>query len=294
MKQRSLVICGRLITVTLLLLGAVTHLTGQAGISAVFPPASSLSEDYIYFDLACNSGPFSGYFTPSRWARSQENALEVSTRMDDETQGEMTGIVFIGPRRKVESWWIEIPASGYLSFCLLPAPSKDQKTVTVLINGREVDFHVRSDGLYYSPFLRKGDEFKLTIPSGAEIFHWSKLVFHSNFNAVIVRPEATSTAMRYVPIKEGKIQRVFFPSEDPGAWPVFDEDGDRSTKFDQIELRSSNEAFTVEYVDKQVLREGSYVLQRTFTIREKCRRANSLKSSREWAPLPLIVVRGGK
>lgn len=284
----------RLSALAILLAWGTSYLVAQAEISAVYSPVALGANDYLYFDLACNSGPFSGYFEPERWVRSDDHALEISTRMGEGSTGEMTGIIFSGPRDQVESWSIEIPASGYLSFCVLPGPGRGDQTVTVYINEEKIDFHVRADGLYYSPFLQKGDRFRLSVPPGQEIFHWSKLVFHSNFNAVIVRPRATTLATRYVPIKEGKIQRVFFPSEDPGAWPVFDEDGDRSTTFDQIELRTSNEAFSVEYLDKQVLRGDGYVLQRTFTIREKCRRANSLQSSREWAPLPLIVVRGGK
>lgn len=294
MNKRFSNYCTRLSALAILLAWAATSLVAQAGISAVFQPASTGANDYLYFDLACNSGPFSGYFVPERWERSEDHALEITTRVGDANKGEMTGIIFSGPRYEVESWGIEIPAAGYLSFCLLPAPTQEDETVIIYINEEKVHFHVRADGLYYSPFLQKGDRFRLSIPPGKEIFHWSKLIFHSNFNAVIVRPRATTTASRYVPIQEGKIQRVFFPSEDPGAWPVFDEDGDRFTTFDQIELRTSNEAFFVEYLDKQVLRDDEYVLQRTFTIREKCRRANSLQRSREWAPLPLIVVRGGK
>lgn len=293
MEQRHTKLFLSLLASFLLLFWGGDTLCGQAGISAVYPPGGGESNDYIYFDLACNSGPFSGYFIPSRWTRSDDHALEISTQLGG-SDSEMTGIIFTGPRRQRESWSIVIPASGYLSFCMLPAPAPNVQSVKIFINEEMVDFQVRADGLYYSPFLQRGDSFRIEVPPGKDIYHWSKLIFHSNFNAVIFRPSAKTTARRYIPIKEGKIQRVFFPSDDPGAWPVFDEDGDRSTTFDQIELRTSNEAFAVEYADNQVLRNGAYVLQRTFTIREKCRRANSLKSSREWAPLPLILVREGK
>lgn len=107
---------------------------------------------------------------------------------------------------------------------------------------------------------------------------------------MIVRPNAPTTALRYAPIETGKIQRVFFPTDKPGSWPVFDQDGDRATAFDQIELRSSTDVFDVEYIDKQVLKNGEYVLQRTFTIKEKCRRANRMKRQRDWSQLPLIVT----
>ena len=99
---------------------------GEFGVfaQALMPPAtisgsSDLGEDYTYFDLACNVGPFSGYFQPERWERTEDHAFQVSTMIEGaDSSGpvtEMTGIVFSGPRSLPESWSIEVPASGYLS-----------------------------------------------------------------------------------------------------------------------------------------------------------------------------------
>lgn len=269
----------------------------QAGMGATYAPGSAapVEEDYLYFDLACNDGPFTGYFSPAHWDRQDDHALEITTKIEaDATARDMTGIIFTGPRRTTEAWSILIPAAGYLSFHLNPPPLNSASTPSIFINGENINYQVRSDGLFYSPYLQKGDRFTLRIPAGREIFHWSSLVFHSNFNAVVVRPGENNVARRFVPIKEGKIQRVFFPVEKRGAWPIFDEDGDRSTTYDQMELRESNHTFDVEYDDIQVFRNGQYVLERTFTIREKCRKANSMQRSRSWAPLPLIVDPNGK
>lgn len=266
----------------------------QAEMSTILSKPASLDDNYLYFDLACNVGPFSGYFHPKRWERTADNAFQVSTMLDGVDNSkpvrEMTGIVFLGPRPQPESWSIEVPASGYLSFRINPAPKGNDLPDFIQINNENTNYQVRSDGLYYSPFLQKGDRFTLRIPPGRELFHWSELVFHTNFSAVIVRPDAATAAQRYVPIETGKIQRVFFPSNEAGVWPVFDKDGDRATTFDQVELRSSTSVFEVEYVDEQILKGGEYVLQRTFTIKEKCRRANRMKRQREWSQLPLIVT----
>ncbi|WP_020570601.1 hypothetical protein [Neolewinella persica] len=298
MKQRLIWFGERLIAVTLLLSWAGTDLIGQDDSSDIAAidffetwQEDPVSEDYLYFDLGCNAGAWSGYFAPKRWRRVVEDKAIVSlaaTRMNHD-KGDVPSIIFAEGREHTENWSIEIPAAGYLSFCLQPTPLVNQATVSVSINDNETDYQVRSDGLYYSPFLQRGDVFSLQIPAGTAVYYWSKLVFHSNFNAVIVRPQAATIEQKFVPIIEGNIQRVFFPSDAPGTWPVFDQDGDRSTVFDQQELRSSNEIFEVEYTDNQIFTERTFTLERTFIIREKCSRANWLKRNRAWCTLPLIV-----
>ncbi|TXF88355.1 hypothetical protein FUA23_15355 [Neolewinella aurantiaca] len=282
------------LAVALTLFSGGISVMAQAGGDAIISGSADLDDDYLYFDLACNAGPFSGYFEPERWDRPEDNAYEMSSAIEGKDRAgrtiEMTGIVFSAPRSVPETWSIEVPASGYLSFRIRPQPQEDSSPDFIQINGENTNYQVRSDGLYYSPFLQKGDRFSLRIPAGDELFHWSELVFHTNFSAVIVRPEASTVALRYVPIETGKIQRVFFPADEPGTWPLFDQDGDRTTTIDQVELRSSTDVFDVEYVDNEVVKDGEYVLQRTFTIREKCRRANRMQLRRDWSRLPLIVT----
>lgn len=298
MKQRLIRFGRRLFAVSLLLSWAAAGLTGQA----VHPDYAANAEisdweektnsdDYLYFDLGCNSAAWSGYFAPQRWSRLVENEPQATlpSSLSNLDQGDFPGIVFGEAREFTESWSIEIPVAGYLSFCLQPPPLSGESTVSVVINDQETDYLVRSDGLYYSPFLQRGDVFSLRIPAGMAVYYWSKLLFHSNFHAVIVRPNAKTKELKYLPISQGSIQRVFFPSDAPGTWPVFDEDGDRNTCHDQTELRSSDERFSVEYTDNQLFIGGNFILERTFTIREKCSRANWLKRSRTWCTLPMIV-----
>jgi len=206
--------------VSLSLLAGSNTAVAQAEISAILSRPASVNDNYLYFDLACNVGPFSGYFHPKRWERTSDHTFQVSTMLEGEDNEksvqEMTGIVFLGPRSLPESWSIEVPTSGYLSFRINPVPKGDDLPDFIQINNENTNYQVRSDGLYYSPFLQKGDLFTIRIPPGRELFHWSELVFHTNFSAVIVRPEAASVGQRYVTIETGKIQRVFFPSNDPG------------------------------------------------------------------------------
>lgn len=293
MKQRHSGYSGRLLAVTLLFIGATFPVAAQYGLwldTAIEEVAETDDEEYLYFDLACSSGAWSGYFDPSRWDKTApDTSLALTSELED-----APGIVFGRSREGTSRWSIEIPAAGYLSFCLKVAPPSGISTVSISVNDEETDYQVRSDGLYYSPFLHQGDRFTLSIPVDTSVFRWSKLAFHSNFNAVIVRPGREVLAERYVPISKGNIQRVFFPSDAPGTWPVFDQDGDRETTGDQIELRASNERFEVEYADNEVLKGDYYALERTFTIREVCSRANWLRRSRTWYPLPLIVEEAGR
>lgn len=293
MKQRHSEFSGRLLAVTLLFIGTTLPLWGQYGLllhTAIEETQEVEVEDYLYFDLACSAGAWSGYFAPARWNRSSSDTIMALAGEQDDAPS----VVFDRSRKETSHWSIEIPAAGYLSFCLRVAPPSGISTVSIAVNDEKTDYQVRSDGLYYSPFLQQGDRFQLSIPADTAVYRWSKLVFHSNFNAVIVRPEREISSERFVPIREGNIQRVFFPSDLPGTWPVFDQDGDRETTEDQIELRSSNDRFEVEYTDNEVLEGDYYALERTFTIREVCSRANWLRRSRRWCPLPLIVDEAGR
>ncbi|MEM9929040.1 MAG: hypothetical protein AAF840_04440 [Bacteroidota bacterium] len=297
MKQRIISSGVRHLAATLLFIGAIYPLPGQGDpinfsgrIETVISALDTTPNDYLYFDLSCNMGPWSGYFAPSRWQRTVSNTIVADKPLSVAKGASSTSprIIFHENRKGAEKWSIEIPAAGYLSFCMQPSTNGTERTIMLMINDQQVDYAVRSDGLYYSPFLQKGDHFSVHIPAGTAVYHWSKLMFHSNFSAVIVRPDAPTPAQRFVPISEGSIQRVFFPDDAPGTWPVFDQDGDRATTYDQTELRTSTDLFEVEYTDNQILNQDTFQLERTFTIREKCSRANWLKRSRIWCTLPIV------
>ena len=157
MKQCLIWIGGRLLAVTLLLAWANPILMGQDDSSSsvttdIFETwlASPDSDDYLYFDLGCNAGAWSGYFAPKRWSRVIKDkaiASLAATQMNHD-KGGVPSVIFEEGREHTEIWSIEIPASGYLSFCLQPTPLDDQPTVSVSINDNETDYQVRSDGLY--------------------------------------------------------------------------------------------------------------------------------------------------
>mgnify|MGYP006924537774 CR=1 FL=1 len=291
MKQQFSGFSGRLLAVFLLFAGT-TFLVAAQPEAKRDDSAKNIGEgeDYQYFDLACSTGAWGGYFSPERWDKLPS---DTSLALTDEREDALV-ISFDASRRQASVWSIEIPAAGYLSFLLNVLPPTNKSTVVISVNGEETNFQVRSDGLYYSPFLQRGDRFSLRIPVDSSAYEWTKLVFHSNFNAVIVRPEEIAAADRFTPILDGNIQRVFFPSDAPGTWPVFDQDGDRETTDDQLELRYTDERFVIEYVDNELFESNSCFLERTFTIRETCSRANWLRRSRKWAPLPIIADEAGR
>lgn len=250
--------------------------------------------DYQYYDLACNVDAWGGYFAPDRWKR---NVLKVEptavARIEKVSVDEREKrLVVVGQYREViETWSIEIPAAGYLSFRLLPATGKGlgEEPLRVMINDRNDVFKRRADGLYYSPFLKAGDKFSLQIPAGETVYHWTNLLFHSNYKAVIVRLGEEDSGNKFMPIEAALIQRIFFLSEEPGAWPTFDQDGDLSSFDDQSELRGSDSRFEVDYQDQVEVEQGRFYLLRTFTIREKCSRGNWLRKQRRWVELPIVA-----
>jgi hypothetical protein len=232
-----------------------------------------------------------GYFAPDRWQRNVVKAKPGGVVHGREVFiGEnKQPLVVLGQHREVdETWSIEIPAAGYLSFRLLPAGGKDSEVLRVIINDRSIVFKRRADGLYYSPFLQAGDKFGLRIPAGKTVYHWTSLLFHTNYKAVIIRPKEVDPSRKFVPIEAALIQRVFFLSNKPGTWPTFDQDGDLFSVDDQFELRDSDTRFTVEYHDRVEEKDGRFFLWRTFTIREKCGRGSWLRSSRRWVELPIV------
>lgn len=256
------------------------------------PQAERAPYDYLYFDLGCNVDEWEGYFAPHRWQKVYEGNQDEDERLLLSESAQQTdniaSILFETIRSEMETWSIEIPAAGYLAFQLRATSPNISGEITVSVNGESATHQLRADGAYYSPFLQAGDVFSLNIPAGSTAYRWSQLRFHTNFTGVIVRPSESALASRFTPILEGRIQRVYFPTAGPGVWPVFDQDGDPLTVYDQQELRCSTDRFEVEYEDTVIKKEATYYLERTFTIREKCRRGNWLRRSRTWSILPLI------
>lgn len=290
MNNTNLFLLCHLMVMVLLLWGGPAGLCAQPADSAVASGTKSNPDlDYQYFDLNCNVDAWGGYFSPERWVRTVGEAGGVAP-LTESVSAKLSPLVIVGQNTAaLETWSIEIPVPGYLSFRLMPAEQAHREALRVTINDRTVSFRLRADGLYYSPYLRTGDRFTLHVPASETAYHWTDLLFHTNYSAVIVRPGETKPSRRYEPIEADLIQRVIFPDELPGTWPVFDRDGDPLTTADQTELRDSNERFSIEYLDEVEESGQRFFLQRTFTIREKCSRGNWLRSRRCWVELPIIA-----
>ena len=280
-------------SVMLLLFSAISFPGfGQVGSAMTTPPPGcATAGSYQYFDLNCNVGAWEGYFAPERWERSLSTSAPSGDNVvaQHETAPAESATVIVGTDRgAVERWTIEIPAAGYLSFRIRPAGRVPLAELRVKVNDRAAAFNPRPDGFYYSPFLRAGDRFTLEIPAGKAIYHWTELLFHSNYSAVVVRPRQSEPTLRYAPVEAELIHRVLFPSDAPGTWPVFDRDGDPTTVYDQTELRTTNEYFRVVYHDEVVAEGDRFHLERVFNIQERCSRGSRLRTRRRWADLPLI------
>lgn len=249
------------------------------------------SVNYQYYDLACDVGAWEGYFAAQQWQRTlepvgEEGKLAGQGVLPLRQQGKTVLVELLTDAQQV--WSIEVPTSGYLSFGLVAARDATERSFRIRINDRALPLDRRSDGFCYSPFLKAGDRFSLVMPAGEALYHWKNLLFHSNYKAVIVRPEEVLPSRRFAPIEASLIQRVFFLSDRPGSWPVFDQDGDITTVEDQFELRGDNKRFKVSYFDEIEEKDKVFFLNRTFTIREKCSRGSWLRSRRQWAVLPMI------
>ncbi|MTB53691.1 hypothetical protein [Lewinella sp. W8] len=251
---------------------------------------------FTYYDLGCGAREWNGYFAPERWQRSRAEGMtakSVSTpNLVQDLQGN-SALEFSAGQLVGEVWSIEIPAAGYLSFRLQTSAGKVPDNVSIKVNDRSSTYQVRSDGLYYSPYLKAGDLFRLEFGEGNLPVRWEQLLFHSNASGVFVYPEEKQAQRRFRAVSTGHIERVFFPDNSRSAWPIFDQDGDLRTEDDQIELRASTDQFEVNYVDRPVEIDGQTWLNRTFIIREKCSRGNWLRRSRPWMPLPMIRGRVG-
>lgn len=242
-----------------------------------------------YYDLGCEGRAWVGYFARERWQKSgadEGRCSPAGTRLTDEN------VLFGSPREQAVSWTIELPADGYLSFRLQPVSSGAMAAVRVLVNGHPLPEGVAADGIFYSPFLRMGDEFTLVIPAGGVRYYWSDLLFHSNYTGVVVRPGEHLPRRRFQPVAGSKIDRVSF-SDHAGSWPVYDADGDEMTLDDRYEIRDDTDLFELSYSDevKWDAATGHPVLERTFVIREVCMRGNVLWKTVTWSALPMLPKR---
>ncbi len=242
--------------------------------------------DWIYYDLGCNDGSWDGYFAPSHWERKINEERYPVTEHDGPILRE-ENLHFAPDREHDESWSIDAPARGFMTF-QLTGDSSALAGVRLFINGVDHFCQVETGTTFISPFMSEGDVFTLLIPAGEEALRWEYLRFHTNASGVFFYPGESVSRYRYRPVSGSRIDRVLFPVNRYGGWPVFDYDGDLNTLHDQQELYQDTERFTVDYQDRIQLRAGGYVLLRTFTIRENCQGGNSLRRDVPWIPLPLL------
>lgn len=247
---------------------------------------------WLYFDLGCSDTAWSGYFAPHRWnlRAGGETASPAPEgrqyRVVTDSLGRRT--VELPARRAVaQRWSVDLPAPGFLSFSIT-GDSAAVRASQLLIDGVEQPARPRGGKLVFSPFLRRGERFTLSVPPGQGAVSWGELRFHTNATGVFILPEADSGAQRFRPVVGNRIDRIFMPRRYSQEWPVFDFDGQPETTDDQQPLEYSTERFEMAYTDRVRVDEEGYFLEREFTIRERCSDGNVLRQRVRWAPLPLI------
>lgn len=254
------------------------------------------NEAFVYFDLGCGAREWNGYFAPDRWLRKTAGGQVAKSAAAPDLVQDARGnraLQFSAGVLMGEIWSIEIPAAGYLSFSLKTSVGKVPDGVKIRVNDRTDGYQVRSDGLYYSPYLKAGDTFSLEFGGDRLPVRWEQLLFHSNASGVFIYENEQRPQRRFRAVTSGHIERVFFLDDHGSKWPIFDRDGDPLTENDQVELRGSTDLFEVNYVDRPIEIDGQTWLGRTFIIREKCSRGNWLRRSRPWMPLPMIQGKPG-
>ena len=186
---------------------------------------------------------------------------------------------------------IAIPAEGYVTFDLSNIGSSN--IIFVNINGNREQ--VTSTD-YFSPLLKAGDLFALEITSEQSpfnIYTLNSFEFLTNATGVIKRQwiaEASNgekgTFAQFIALQRASIANLILPKDMDGVeapmlrngastnpsntgFPLFDQDGDLTTTFDQIRLDENEYGFSMNWVDEIKVLEGQKMIIRHWTINDK-------------------------
>ena len=186
---------------------------------------------------------------------------------------------------------IAIPAEGYVTFDLSNVGSSN--IIFVRINGDKEQ--ITSDD-YFSPLLKAGDEFALEIlseQSPFNIYTLNSFEFLTNATGVIKRQwiaEASNGEKgkfeQFIALQRASIANLILPKDMDGVeapmlkngastnpsntgFPLFDQDGDLATTFDQISLNENEYGFSLSYVDEVKVLHGQKTIIRHWTINDK-------------------------
>ena len=187
---------------------------------------------------------------------------------------------------------IAIPAEGYVNFDWRKVGSSNI-SLHVSINGKK---QTVTEGNFLSDLLRAGDQFTLELDSAAESFNAisiNNFEFLTNATGVIKRQWMASDLngkagefAQFIAIRRASIANLVLPKNMDGVeapmlkqgastnpsttgYPMFDQDGDLHTKFDQINITDDKFGFTLNWKDEVQVISGKKTIIRHWVINDK-------------------------
>ncbi len=264
-------------------LSEVPNPTITAGCSEV----TNLSFNDSYHELAKNTGFHTGYFALEHWEKkSGDGGVDVTGAPNCIlVEGANIAQVSVAPGRTAIIA-IEVPTKGFATF--------DWKNIggsnllfSILQNHNNQS--IQRQGFCRSALLQPGDTFAFQIENASES-HLSIQIADFAFltNAAgIIRREWTATTdnqtqttfNQYIAFQQLPLANIIFPENLDAqqksltptntGMPVFDEDGERITLYDQHELDQLKCAFAYTWTDEWTLDEQGYIVLRHWQVTDK-------------------------
>jgi hypothetical protein len=270
--------------------------------AVVLPPAN-LRDSIIlrfedeYFALGCKHEGFTGYFAAGRWSAKMLNGdggvdVTGAPNVVSVEGADSTRLKITNPGSEDLALRIVLPADGYLFFKLVKVggsnfPSPTTTGFRLLVDDRPTEAHQLDDGSVYSPALRRGEDLTLILPAGAS-YQWSELTYICEAPGVIERTYYTPTSeiKQLISLEKASLTDIQLPQTTLGEqWPYLDRDGDPMTTNDQFPLNPDNDQFSLDWEDKEALRQGEPWVMRQWHIVDLCGQ-NEMRVQQWWQPLP--------
>ena len=255
---------------------------------------TSLTFEDSYYELAENTGFQTGYFALDRWTKkSGDGGVDVTGAPNCVlVEGANMAQVSIAPGRTA-ILEIEVPATGFAMFNWKSVGGSNLLFTTKLNTTRQP---IERQGFYRSPRLKAGDAFAVLIENTSENhlkLEIADFEFLTNAIGVTKRQWTAKTDdqnqtifNQYIAIEQLPLANIIFPENlneqhaptlnaeaylAPAmtGFPIYDEDGEAMTLYDQHELDQLGCAFDYRWKDAWTLDAQGYALQRHWRITDK-------------------------
>jgi len=255
---------------------------------------TSLSFEDSYYELTENTGFQTGYFALDRWTKkSGDGGVDVTGAPNCVlVEGANIAQVSVAPGR-IAILEIEIPASGFAMFNWKSIGGSNLLFTTKLNTTKQP---IERQGFYRSPRLKAGDAFAVLIENTSENHLKLEIAdFEFLTNAIgvterqwtAITDDQTQTIFnQYIAIEQLPLANIIFPENldvqhapmlnaeanlapEMTGLPLYDEDGEAMTLYDQHELDGLGCAFDYSWKDAWTLDAQGYALQRHWRITDK-------------------------